>query len=275
MSKSGVSCHWGSNCAGAFSYADDVVLLAPCASVLRTMLNICSSFAVFHKLEFKSMKTQLMCFHCPSVYPITADIYLNNIKLSFVSHVKHLGHILSSNLDDTLDIQRAVKDLNCKANNLLCTFHSLDPLIKTFLFRSYCLSLYGCCLRSLNSSSINAIEIALNKILRTIWHLHLRSHIGIVHCVSQIPTVSNMLYNRFTGFLSKALLSSSSFVRSIFNESMYFTYSSTSYNFRYGYLHIKGFCIADFNFGSIIRQIRCYHGLQSPYESLIEFVSCH
>ena len=139
-----------------------MVLLAPCASALRSMLNICSSFAVSHKLEFNSMKTQLMCFHCPSVYQITADIYPNNIKLSFVSHVKHLGHILSSNLDDTLDIQRAVKDLNSKANNLLCTFYSLDPLIKTFLLRSYCLSLYGCCLWSLNLSSINVIEIALN-----------------------------------------------------------------------------------------------------------------
>ena len=63
-------------------YADDVVLLAQCASALRTMLNICSSFAVSHKLEFNSMKIQLMCFHCPSVHPITADIYLNNIKLS-------------------------------------------------------------------------------------------------------------------------------------------------------------------------------------------------
>ena len=78
------ACHWGSSCAGAFSYADDVVLLALCASALRTMLNICSSFAVSHKLEFNSMKTQLMCFHCPSVYPITADIYLNNIKLFFI-----------------------------------------------------------------------------------------------------------------------------------------------------------------------------------------------
>ena len=93
LSKFGVGCHWGSSFAGAFSYADDVVLLAPCASALRTMLNICSSFAMSHKLEFNSMKTQLMCFHCPSVYPITADIYLNNIKLSFESHVKHLGHI--------------------------------------------------------------------------------------------------------------------------------------------------------------------------------------
>ena len=81
-----------------------------------------------------------------------------------------------------------------------------------------------------------------------------------------------MLYHRFTGFLSKALLSSSSVVRSIFNESMYYTYSSTGYNFRYGYLHSKAFCIADFNFGSILR---CYHGLHSPFESLIEIFSCH
>ena len=56
-----------------------------------------------------------------------------------------------------------IKDLNCKANNLHCTFHSSDPLIRTFLLRSYCLSLYGCCLWSLNSSSINVIEIALIK----------------------------------------------------------------------------------------------------------------
>ena len=31
LSKSGVGCHWGSSFAGAFSYADDVELLAPCA----------------------------------------------------------------------------------------------------------------------------------------------------------------------------------------------------------------------------------------------------
>ena len=81
------------------------------------------------------------------------------------------------------------------------------------------MSLYGCCLWLFNSSSINVIEIAL---LRKIWHLHPRSHTGIVHCVSQLPTVSNMLYHWFTGFLSTALLSSSTIVRYIFNESMYF-----------------------------------------------------
>ena len=55
-----------------------------------------------------------------------------------------------------------------------------------------------------------------------------------------------MLYYRFTGFLSTAELSST-LVRSIFNKFVYFAYSSTGFNFRYGYLHIKAFCITHFN----------------------------
>ena len=35
LSESGVGCHWGCSFAGAFGYADDIVLLAPCASSLN------------------------------------------------------------------------------------------------------------------------------------------------------------------------------------------------------------------------------------------------
>ena len=41
LCNSGVGCYWGCSFAGGFSYADDVVLLAPSASALRIMLNIC------------------------------------------------------------------------------------------------------------------------------------------------------------------------------------------------------------------------------------------
>ena len=36
--------------AGAFCYADNIVLLAPCPSALQSMLDICSSYAASHKL---------------------------------------------------------------------------------------------------------------------------------------------------------------------------------------------------------------------------------
>ena len=47
LSQSAVGCYWGHQFAGALCYADDIVLLAPCASALRQMLGICSSYATW------------------------------------------------------------------------------------------------------------------------------------------------------------------------------------------------------------------------------------
>ena len=41
LADSGCGCYWRNLFAGTFCYADDIVLLAPCASALRVMLNIC------------------------------------------------------------------------------------------------------------------------------------------------------------------------------------------------------------------------------------------
>ncbi|CAI8048993.1 hypothetical protein GBAR_LOCUS26984 [Geodia barretti] len=48
--------------AGALCYADDIVILAPCASALRLVLDICSLYAHDHGLLFNASTTQL-CFH--------------------------------------------------------------------------------------------------------------------------------------------------------------------------------------------------------------------
>ena len=140
--------------------------------------------------SYNANKTQLICFHTPSIRQYTATIFFENIPLQYSEHVTHLGHILSSNLNDKEDIVRVVKDMNRKANTVLCTFGSADPFVKCFLIKSYCLSLYGCTLWSLSSSSTKIIEVALNKIiLRKVWNLPHHSHIAIVHCVALVPTV--------------------------------------------------------------------------------------
>ena len=81
LSESGVGCYWGCSFAGVFGYADDIVLLAPCASSLRIMLDSCSSFAMSHKLEFNANKTQLICFTAPGVSPnLPSEWNITNIK---------------------------------------------------------------------------------------------------------------------------------------------------------------------------------------------------
>ena len=62
LSDSGVGCYWRWLFAGAICYADDVVLLAPCASALLIMLTICDTYAKSHGLLFNTAKTQLIRF---------------------------------------------------------------------------------------------------------------------------------------------------------------------------------------------------------------------
>ena len=62
LAASGVGCHWSCLFAGAVCYFVYIVLLAPCASALRTLLKICSSYASTHGLSFNPEKTELICF---------------------------------------------------------------------------------------------------------------------------------------------------------------------------------------------------------------------
>ena len=81
--------------------------------------------------------------------------------LTYSDEVIHLGHVLSFDLNDGPDILRVLKDLNRKANCVLCTFNFADCYIKCFLIKLYCLFHYGCCIRSIDSKLLNSLQIAL------------------------------------------------------------------------------------------------------------------
>ena len=150
LEGSGVGCYWGAHFVGAVCYADDIALLAPCPSAMRTMLSVCEEYAVTHGLKFNPDKTQLIRFRSQSTFMYHDCISLDGVDLKFNNTVMHLGHLLSYNLDDTPDIIRVTKDLNRKANFVLCTFKSADLFVKCFLIKAYCLSLYDCTLWSLS-----------------------------------------------------------------------------------------------------------------------------
>ena len=169
------------------------------------MLSICNNLAVSHGLHFNVRKTQLICFRSPSTRPCSATILFNNTQLHYSDQVTHLGHILTSDLNDKQDIIRVIKDMNREANSILRAFSSADPFVKCYLVKCYCLSLYGCTLWSLSTSSV---KVSLNKLLRKVWNLPRNSHTGILHCVAQVHTISNFLYKRFLSLYSHASSSS-------------------------------------------------------------------
>ena len=110
------------------------------------MLLHCEQFTLTRGLLFIAAKTQLIRFGSQqsSIYPAIIKFY--GVYLLFVNVVLHLGHYLSYDLFDSVDIPTKTRDLVKKANLMLYTFSAADPVVKTHLFQSYCLSLYGCTL---------------------------------------------------------------------------------------------------------------------------------
>ena len=112
LEGSGVGCYWGAHFVGAVCYADDIALLAPCPSAMRTMFSVCEEYAVTHGLKFNPDKTQLIRFRLQSTCMYHDRISLDGVDLKFSDTVMHLGHLLSYNLDDTPYLMTGYRDQN-------------------------------------------------------------------------------------------------------------------------------------------------------------------
>ena len=70
------------------------------------------------------------------------NVYLNGVLVEQVGSVKYLGHFLTCELNDDIDIRRQCRVLNVRGNILCRTFHMCSVPVKQKLFNAYCWSLY-------------------------------------------------------------------------------------------------------------------------------------
>ena len=175
-------------------------------------------------------------------------------QLVFLNTVCHLGHHLSYNLSDDEDINRKCHDFLKKANILLINFKFCSPSTLTFLFRSFCFSLYGCALWHLDSKSVSTIEIAFNKVLRCIWNLPANSHTRIVHCSARLTSLFNTI-------LSPSFPASYNF-----RASSGLVYTCVGFNIICGNLYKKVYFSEDMYCANVVRNIRLSNGYQANVE---------
>ena len=266
----GFGCHWGMGFAGAFAYADDVVLLAPSASALRMMLSCCEQFASSHGLVFNPMKTQLIQFLRYAHLKCDPGISFCGQRLPLLKSVVHLGHILTYNLVDDVDIDSKCRDMVKKANSLLCLFPGLSPPVFTYLFRMFCLPLYGAALWRLSSESLRSIEIAFNKLLRRVWRLPHNSHTRIVHCTAGLESLNNVVFQRSQVLFQSSQSCPSPLVRSIFRVSASNCQTFLGYNLVYGETHCKLYSVGDIFRSRVLQDLRLARKFLSISPSLIE-----
>ena len=143
LEDSGKGCFMGNLCANAFSYADDIIILAPTCLSLRSLIKICEEYSNEYWLIFNPSKCSLMVFSDPNFDTSLINIRLCNEQLKIVNSENHLGHLLNDK-QSIVSIDEVMKDVTIKTNIICNEFSSLTYAARAVIFNSQCLSLYGC-----------------------------------------------------------------------------------------------------------------------------------
>ena len=126
-----VGCCVGNVIINYLMYAGDLVILAPSVAGLSKLLNICGIFGESNDFIFNQKKSASLYFiskilkeaHLPNVY-------LNGVVIKQVDYVKYLGHFLTCELSDDIDIRRQCRVHNVLGNILCRKFHMCTAPVK-------------------------------------------------------------------------------------------------------------------------------------------------
>ena len=81
---------------GALAYADDVKLVAPSRSGIRTLINFCEQFALDYDITFNGTKSQLMFLKVDFLMFSACGFHVNGQYVEVSKCAMHLGHSISS-----------------------------------------------------------------------------------------------------------------------------------------------------------------------------------
>ena len=198
----GVGCHIGNNYLGALSYADDLTLLSPCIYALKRMLTVCENFANEFNLMYNPKKSQ--CIHFTRSYvEAHPTVHLCTQQLKWFKSVKHLGNIITFNLDDTLDTNRKIGDFFYHCNSLKSTFKCVTTSTIVRLFNTYCTVFYGSQTWNLKHPCISNVCTKFNRGTRMLFGLPYRTHRKLLPLIAKSKPPLHMLCHRFQKMLLK------------------------------------------------------------------------
>lgn len=217
LSSMRVGCHIGSVCVNNFSYADDMVLLAPSVSALRALLGACETYAVSHGLVYNTKKSQYMVFRagskCPKVVP---HIKLYNEPLDRVYQIKYLGHIVTDSLKDDDDIERERRALSVRANMLAHRFGRCTDAVKITLFKAYCTSFYSSSLWTNHTNkAYSALRIQYNNAFRALLRLPRYCSASAMFALAGVDSFEAIMRKKTASLLLRVRGSSNSVLRAI------------------------------------------------------------
>ncbi|CAK1604483.1 unnamed protein product [Parnassius mnemosyne] len=173
LSSTSIGCHIDGVCVNNISYADDMVLLSPSSAALKKLLTICESYAVAQGLKYNAVKSEFMVFNPDHKRYTNVPLFkLCGTPLKKVEAFKYLGHWITEDLKDNLDIERERRSLSVRCNMLARRFAKCTDEAKITLFKAYCQSFYTCSLWvSFTQRTYNDLRVQYNNAFRVLMGL--------------------------------------------------------------------------------------------------------
>jgi hypothetical protein len=120
-------------------------------------------------------------------------VTLGGTAIPWAQQVIHLGHIISSDIADSNDINDKVNAFYGQVNGLICRMKRLRVDLLAKMFMTYCTSFYGCELWDPSGKSIDMLSVAWRKAVRRVWQLPYITHCdllpGLMNGLSAIDTI--------------------------------------------------------------------------------------
>ena len=171
-------------------YADDICLLAPSASAMQSLLDVCYDYCSNNDILFNPIKSLCIIFK-PRAYKLyLPSVFIGSDAVKYVAESKHLGFSFCDSKQDDNDILRQMRTVYAKSNTLLRTFSHCSTNVKVTLFQSYCTALYCPFLWSdYKKLTFRKIRVEFNNAYRKIFGL-LKKEVMPVICMLNIIFVT-------------------------------------------------------------------------------------
>ena len=196
LAESRTGCHLGSCFAGAFAYADDVILLSPSLSGLEDMLNVCESYACEYQLQFNASKSKLVVINGAAI-PRTVSFMGGEIEE--VAAERHLGFKFGT-VQQSQIVESLCTEMTQKTNMLRAHFARVPHRTAYALFKAYCMPLYGAQLLDFNDSSMQRLFVTWRKCIRALLALPPRTHSNLLPLICDDIPIDLQIYRRFMKF---------------------------------------------------------------------------
>ena len=205
-------------------YADDLVLISPTTRGLYKLINECQKYGIEYDILYNPIKSAVMFIKPKFMSKLgmpTFKISDENIKV--VNEYTYLGHILTDNMSDDMDILRQRKKIYAQGNNIRRKFYMCPLDVKLTLFRSYCSSLYTAQLWTRYTKAVmNKLYIAYHNMLKLIIGVSKREHTRPI-CVSlQVLYCPALIRNLVYRFMGRLISSRNNLIRAICNMSCFY-----------------------------------------------------